>query len=107
MKNNDTYRKQCPRTEESLELVRSERSTGELELEFSLQRVSLGGQTFYAVASETCGVQQREIAAELIGSEEERAVFLYKRVVNGVVPPSTLHEIVSDLMDSAEYAVQE
>ena len=66
----------------------------ELALQISLYRIPIGKAAFYAVATQDA----ERIAAELIGTEYQTAESIYRRIVRGTVPPSTLHEVIFDLV---------
>lgn len=66
----------------------------ELALQISLYRIPIGTTAFYAIVTQDA----EQIAAELIGTEYQAAESIYRRIVRGTVPPSTLHEMIFDLV---------
>ena len=90
-----------------IELLSHRSVDGELKLEFSLYRVTLCGLEVYLAASmnaKDSSKALREAAAEVIGYDGKSADTLFRKLVCGCVPPSTFHEIVSDLISEAELA---
>ena len=92
----ETKQKYVGKRTEVIELLERSPIDGELSLTLSLYRVNLECRCFYLVSSASESME----AAEMLGSDPEEAFEIYRRLVRGTVPPSTLREIVFDLMDS-------
>ena len=69
----------------------------ELDLDVSLYRIDFHGIDFYAVASENRS-NREDAALAFLGKDRTVAERCYKMIVKGSVPPSTLREVVFDLL---------
>lgn len=90
---------------DTVELIQSTQTEGEACFVISLYRLTLKQDTFYLVSSEKNNAEHRESAAEAIGSDGAYAEEVYGKLVRGCVPPATLHEIITDLVESDRYSV--
>lgn len=90
--------------EGEIEMIRTATAEGELILELSLYRITLNHGIFYLVSScETEGGKECA-AAECLGDDFAFAEELYRKLVEGSVPPYTLHEIVNDRFETHRYS---
>ena len=76
------------------ELLFSTETRGTLSLTISLYSIPLGRDVFFAVFSRDAD----SVAAEMIGTDRSSAESVYRRIARGSVPPSTLHEVIFDLL---------
>ena len=88
--------KECGSTEkkDSITLLAERKAEGELPLSLSLYRVTMRGCEFHAVISS----DGKESDAAFLTGNADDAERLFGMLVSGSVPPSTLREIVYDLL---------
>ena len=79
---------------DALTLLSEKTTEGELTLTLSLYRVTMRGCEFHAVVSS----DGRESDAAFLTGDPEEAERIFGMLVSGSVPPSTLREIVYDLL---------